>query len=130
MMRASIPALLILMYEILKTYNEQVNTEHERVLEKNKPGRKKAVLLGVLVLCLLFGVIFPVSNMVRNMKTSKGIRTTELYTYGTMGIYADRKLEEDDEVRIKEKVYNYFTYDVEKTMFYRYIARQRITDKD
>ena len=130
MMRASIPALLILMYEILKTYNEQVNTEHERVLEKNKQGRKKAVLLGVLVLCLLFGVIFPVSNMVRNMKTSKGIRTTELYTYGTMGIYADRKLEEDDEVRIKEKVYNYFTYDVEKTMFYRYIARERITDKD
>ena len=128
MMRASIPALLILMYEILKTFNEQVSPEHE--MNHKKTQSKKTVILGVLVLYLLFGAIFPVSNIVMNMKTSKGLGTTELYTYGTMGIYADRKLEENDEVRIKEKVYNYFTYDVEETLFYRFLARKGIPEKD
>lgn len=130
MMRASIPALFILMYEILKVYNGYENSDRKEFLQKAKASGKKALITGALAMFLLYGAIFPISNIVVNVGTSNGLETTQLYTWETAGVYADRSLEREKIVRIKEKVYNYFTYDVEETAFYRFIARKKITEND
>ena len=130
MMRASIPALFIIMYEILRVYNEHEGQSVEKIIKRIKSSGKNILIAGILALFLLYGAIYPISNVVSNMKTSKGLETTELYTWGTTGIYADRNLETEKIARIREKVYNYFTYDVEETVFYRFFARKNITEDD
>ena len=130
MMRASIPALFIIMYEILRVYNEHEGQSDEKIIKRIKSSGKNILIAGILALFLLYGAIYPISNVVSNMKTSKGLETTELYTWGTTGIYADRNLETEKIARIREKVYNYFTYDVEETVFYRFFARKNITKDD
>ena len=124
MMRAGIPALFIIMYEMLRVYNGHIPLEGESIAQKLKSGGKKMIVVGMLVLFLIYGAIYPLSNIMMNLGTSNGLNPTELYTWGTAGIYADRTLDEENVARIREKKYNYFTYDIEETVFYRFIARK------
>ncbi len=140
MMRASIPAFFIIMYCIIDLLNKKIHSVKLLKLKTNKQnyaeskgkyrsGLKKFLRLDslctiLLILLLIGGAICPVVNIIDVLGKSHMFQTEELRTWGTAEIYANRNL---DNSKLYDKVYNYYTYDLDNNFFYKYIARVQDT---
>lgn len=117
-MRASIPALFTLMVLILsfvlETPAENITVD-AAVTEKGSRGTRNAIL----VTLLLVGMLYPflsvresvVKNKIGEIKRSDPYMTLELFTDLT-----NPEIQDDFK-------YNYYSYDLEKDIFYQYLAR-------
>ena len=114
-MGTSIPALFMLMIYVV----DFLNKKETRLKE---PGRKHAYSYGVkyalVIAVLLIGAWYPLVELKDNVvgQTPGG---KLMDTYVTMENFTDRNSGESIDL-----IYNYFTYDMEETFFYKYIAKR------
>ena len=109
-MRCSIPALFILMYLILQFLFDG-EWKHDRL---------SIIRCTLLVSLLLFSTKWPLRWLQDQVKTDDITALSEDKSYVTMEQFTDR---DDSYIRVDRR-YNYFTYDVEQSIFLRYIARE------
>lgn len=106
-MSCSMPILFILMIMILK------------FLLKN--DLSYGFTKGILVTILCIGMIYPSFELAVNINAIKHGNTLCDGMY-SLEIYSDRT----NEARRDDNKYNYYAYDIEEQIFYKYIARQKI----
>lgn len=137
-LRASVPALIIIMCCLIKC-----------VVLGFKNAREKKVLLStvfyILLIALLYnGVSYQIQRFGERVVEEDFTKSADLYTYGSMKYFADRSYENmsDDERKTLllerypemdmtqaftvDLIYNYYSYDIEDNIFYRYLARKGI----
>lgn len=112
MMRASIPALFILMIMVLDYMFDFEWKKH------NVVGRFNYVFMICLV---VFSARFPLKFLLDQIQGDDICALAPDKSYVTMEQFTDRK---DASIRVDRK-YNYFTYDLDSSMFYRFIAERR-----
>lgn len=107
-MRTSIPALFILMILVCK-----------HIVDSNK-WRSALMIIIVLV-----GMYYPIKECVDYTKQDDIKNFIESWEYegGTMEVFANPKVDIVYEDGLK---YNYYTYDLENSIFYRYFARIKV----
>lgn len=104
-MGASIPAILLLMVFVIQAlfqYGSHVKRDSKRLM--------------VLLLLLVIGSIYPMEEMVEVIKTPVSFQGAQ---HGTLGDWAHR----DGSIGAAE-AYNYFTYDYETSLFYRFFGKR------
>lgn len=106
-MSSSIPLLFILMVMVLKFLFDSDSSF--------------AFMKGILITLLCIGMIYPSAELVLNIKDGNQEDNLTNMTY-SLEKYSDRA---NDNFR-EDNRYNYFTYDLEEQIFYKYIARKRI----
>lgn len=140
MMRASIPALFIIMYKILDFLNKTIHVSDfadqqvSDIISKFKQNRENGitkrrrvkinrnVVFSILfALFIIDGTIFPAKTIHKIACMTNIWHKPELITWGTAEKYANRDLNLD--VTMQDRVYNYFTYDLDDSTFYKYFAR-------
>ena len=112
-MCASIPDLFCLMIWVIQTLNKNENT------------KSHGLRVGIIAFCIIIGTWYPVleiSEAVKLFVSGEKRCTVEDY-YGSLEVYADRNSTEQEDL-----VYNYFTYDLEDKLFYKYLVRKKIGD--
>ncbi len=131
MMRTSIPALFLLMLYMLGAVND---------MKKRKPANMKTLADFAMVLVIVIGMIMPFLHLLERLVEDDITEPAELLSYGSLEYLATR----DDETFIRsyeeagfeykgeegiwiydDLRYNYFTYDPEESLFYKYIAREK-----
>lgn len=118
-MRASIPALFILMYLIIKFLNDNIRIN---VLKNANIPTIKKILPFLICIILITGGMYPVSDLNDSIeKVNKNLPVDET-NFGTMEKFANRNLEETP-VDVK---YNYYSYDIENNLFYKICSRQNV----
>ena len=101
------------------------------------------VMYAVMLVLVINGTSYQIQRLERKTNNEDYTVPTELYTYGTLEYFANRKLTPlTDEEREKvlrtahpegrfyggmtvDLVYNYYTYDLDDNLFYKYLARRR-----
>ncbi|MCR5767414.1 MAG: hypothetical protein K6G45_02850 [Lachnospiraceae bacterium] len=133
--RSSVPALFIIMCLLIEQITDGFNVIRE----------KKALLTIVLYIALVVlvynGTSYQYQRMGKRIIEENYTKDADLYTYGTMEYFADRSydnmtdaerksllLEKHPEFEMVQDftvdlVYNYYSYDIEENLFYKYVAR-------
>lgn len=112
-MRASIPGLFVLM---LLTVDE---LNHVLGLSFRYMKLPRCICTIGLVLILLIGFIHPTQELYDLMINDNWKEIAGECTYGTLEFCANR-MNEDMPVDLR---YNYYSYDIENQLFYKYVAR-------
>lgn len=115
-MRCSIPALFILMYLILQFL----------VGKTWRNDRLSYSRLFLLVVLMLYSTKWPLRSLQEQIRDDVVTELAKDKSYVTMEQFADRY---NSYIRVDRR-YNYFTYDVEKTLFYRYLSREMQYDTE
>ena len=105
--RASIPALFILMVYALLFLKRQYESA-------DFLNSKKAA---VCLVFLLVGAYYPFSQLSSGFAFEDYHKPGHAPNWPSMEIFANRKLKQNDDVK-----YNYYSYDLENNIFYKYIA--------
>lgn len=101
--------MFLIMFYILNYLFHETNTQLVRI-------KKYA-----LIVLLIIGVICPIQEVMYILQTNTlGKQTCDVLH--TLNVVADRH---DDTIRDDYK-YNYFSYDIQQNIFYKYIARRKI----
>lgn len=108
-MRASIPALFVLLVLIIKFINKFFDT-------LKKPCSKL-----LLIVTLLIGFYYPSRELFKAVQTDEILYLGNRTEPTTLEVYANRSIDEDADLK-----YNYFAYDIEDNLFYKYIARRKV----
>lgn len=109
-MRCSIPALFIMMYLILQYL---LGMEWRRT--------RFSQLCGLfLVIILVYSTKWPIRSLQDQIREDHVTALERDKSYVTMEQFADRN---NPEIRVDRR-YNYFTYDMEHSFFYRYISSE------
>ena len=136
--RSSVPALFIVMCLLTEFITDRFEIVRTR----------KALLTTVLYITLIAlvynGASYQFQRLGKRIVEEKYTDDADLYTYGTMEYFADRSYDnmtdEERKATLLEKhpdydmsqdftvdlVYNYYSYDIEENLFYRYLARNNI----
>lgn len=90
-------------------------------------GKEKmmGIRIGILIALLVIGAWYPVCELGQNIIQKKPGRMN-CDEYQTLAYFADR----DDEEVADDLKYNYFTYDLDQSFFYKYIARRKIMPEE
>ena len=123
-MCTSIPALFLLELFVIQFLLKETGDETAEKCEKNnirnvsKDAESRGMRKGILIVCLCIGIWYPVLELSDNiMAKTPGNMSAD--GYGTMANFSDRNNTDiQDDLK-----YNYYTYDLEKTFFYRYLAK-------
>ena len=123
-MCTSIPALFLLEVFVIRFLtdgtvhegisNSGIQKEREDIRNENIGIRK-----GILIVCLCIGAWYPILELSDNiMAKQSGNMSAD--GFGTMAYFADRENEDiQDDLK-----YNYYTYDLEHSVFYQYLAKK------
>ncbi len=107
-MRASIPALFIILILVIKFISKFFGTS------------KKVFSKLLLIVILLIGFNYPKQELFDAIEADEllylGYRTSPT----TLEAYANRSLDINNDLK-----YNYYAYDIEDNLFYKYIARRK-----
>ena len=116
-MRSSIPGLFVLMILILRFINKYMaggdNTAADSVFL-----RVSKLIVIVFIITGLFYPFLEFSDVVRDNDSSE---LGSGYEWATLEEYADRDLSENDDLK-----YNYYAYDIESNLFYKFVARKKL----
>lgn len=111
-MSGSIPSLFMLMVWVLQ------------LLLKPGENTMLGIRKGIVIVILVIGCWYPAKELKDNI-----VANTEgsdlLDSYNSMKWYTDRSASDISE----DLMYNYYTYDMEDTIFYKYIARDKLEDR-
>ncbi|MBQ9895637.1 MAG: hypothetical protein IJM38_09680 [Ruminococcus sp.] len=138
MMRASIPALFLFMYYIMEIFNRYINIpqsdpsvkgkklskeEQKLQLKKDMQDIKKKLLkvpvqVYILIVFVLIGAHYPHRCFTRIMLADNISECGKLRSWGSAEKYANRGIKDK-----QDQVYNYFSYDIDDNLFYKYISR-------
>lgn len=121
-MRCSIPALFILMFYVIQFLNKYLKV---KIFDDVSGGTLKIKLsvLGLLVL-MFFGSIYPTLEFYNSIITNNILRLGNTISYGTLEKFANRTADTVNEAL----TYNYYSYDIENNLFYKYIARIKLSE--
>lgn len=108
-MRCSIPALFIIFILVVQFLNGH--------LKRNERDPFKTI---VLMIFILIGLISPLQELSDIIAADSLTRRGSVMT-GSMESYANRALSQQQE----DYVYNYYSYDIENNIFYRFIAQRK-----
>ena len=145
MLRASIPAFFIIMYCIMDFLNKKIHNissfklsaklktkqincdkyKGKTSFNLKKMLKSENICTVFLILLLIIGAICPILNIVDVLGQSPMFQTTKLKTWGTAETFANR---DTDNTKNYDKIYNYYTYDLDNSLFHKYIARVQDTD--
>lgn len=114
MMRASIPALFVLMIMVV---------DYIFGIEWKKCNAFSRSMYVVLICLVVFSARFPLKFLLSQIHGDNICALAPDKSYVTMEQFTDRM---DASIRVDRK-YNYFTYDLESSIFYNYIAERRCT---
>lgn len=115
-MRTSIPALFILMVYVSSSIIQSFNNFNLNL--KNKLISISLIILVLIGMYQSFVVDFYSCNVVKEDYTKLG----EYASWGTLENDANRDVKDEMSYSV---VYNYFAYDIDDNIFYKYIARNK-----
>jgi len=121
-MRCSIPGLFILMYYIVVFLNTYLTKDF---IKKNKLYFLKQTSVIMVCLLLLIGGYYPWLEFKDSIMSENIFTLGKEITFGTMETCANRSLEDKAKNNF-DLIYNYYSYDIESNLFYKYIARKKI----
>lgn len=113
-MRASISALFVLMVYILEYANSYLQGD-----SLNLPVTRKIAEMVVMML-LFSGMYYPFQEMSSSVQMEDFERLGIETDWDSLETYANRNLEVDDDIK-----YNYYSYDIEENIFYKFVARTK-----
>ena len=144
MMRASVPAFFIMMYSIIDLFNKKlkiprkpknnIKTTEKNSSETNTNNRRKkesipaffrhfintdTICIAIIIFFFIGGANFPIKNMINNIKHTHIPAPSEIITWNSAETYANRSIK----ISSIDVLYNYYTYDIDDSFFYKYIAR-------
>ena len=108
---------------------------------------KHIVVTIVMIGIVINASLYQINRFADRIVEEDFSKVADWYSYGSMQHFANRefaKLENEEREKIAKEyddmtyennnfdedlVYNYFSYDIEDNLFYKYIARTKITDK-
>ena len=108
-MCVSIPALFILMTYVIQFLFQKMN--------KEETGIKK----GIIIVVLIIGAWYPLCEIRENI-VAKQNGNMSADDYGTMSYFTDR----NDPNITDDLKYNYYTYELENSIFYKVFAKNKI----
>lgn len=112
-MRTSIPSLFVLMILIIKYFNDNL------FIEKNK-----SICAFATFLLIMIGAIYPSLQLIASIKLEKFSEIGNILKLDTLEVYANRGANVDVDLK-----YNYYAYDIENNLFYKYLARKNMESK-
>lgn len=128
MARMSAPLLFLMMLYVISFLNEYVvdmfdrkNDFHAIVEKMFRKDRVKLVSSFVLLFFVFFGFICSFFVEVFKSDIHLNISNDEILIWEHTEDYANR----DSEIALPDEKYNYYSYDVDETVFYKYIAREQ-----
>lgn len=108
----TVPMFLLMMYIMDFIFNS----------EKTKQYYKSK---GVLIVLLIIGVNYPLSELKEVVENDIISKKQEDFSLGyTMESYANRGINVPMDLK-----YNYYSYDIQDNIFYKYIAREKLTSE-
>ncbi len=139
MMRGSIPATFILMYDIADFLNQKIVTK----VPESAPDTAKKIPFSERIrsfhidvsasatAIVLVGLLFVSGQISRNqlfdsIDKDDPKALADLSTWGSAENYANRSIQGVEE----DRLYNYYTYDIEENFFYRFVARVQDVPRD
>lgn len=110
-MRASIPALFILFIAC--------SSHLIKVFESGQEKCEWRTIILIITLCI--GMVYPIEELSEVIKSDNLLAQDSAMEWPTLEIYASRY---NEEVPVDVR-YNYYTYDYEDSIFYKYVARTK-----
>ncbi|MCI9079550.1 MAG: hypothetical protein HFH68_11630 [Lachnospiraceae bacterium] len=106
----TVPMFLLMMYIIDFIFNSEKIKKHYRTR------------IGWLIVLLITGMVYPLSELKEVVEDDIIIKKQEDFNLGyTMETYANRELDVSLDLK-----YNYYSYDIQSNVFYKYIARKKL----
>lgn len=118
MMRASIPALFILMYLIVKFLNNYIRID---VFKNTNIPIVKKILPFLVCIILIIGGSYPFSDLNDSIEEANQNLPVKETNFGTMEIFANRNRKDIP----PDVQYNYYSYDIENNLFYKIVSRKK-----
>lgn len=111
-MRASIPALFILMLFVIRFFNDAI--------EKQDMNRLCSATSMAVIVLVLIGLFYSFGEFHGIVASENYYQLGENPPWDSMEAFADRNIRGVDSLK-----YNYYAYDLNENYFYRYIARKK-----
>lgn len=124
-MRCSIPALFILFYYVIRFLNFHIDAGLFKENVRGRQRRQIAVFSLLILLCV--GLTYPHWEFVDSIMTDNILELGEDLNFGTMEGFASRTLPEEITPDFR---YNYYSYDIESNLFYKYAARSGLDNRE
>ena len=143
MMRTSIPALFVMMYNIIDLFNKKLKIPFKikRMIKSTSKNSSKKIFkttffknfintdslcIAIIMIFLIGGAAKPIINMFINITHTHIPVSSKILTWNSAETYANRSIKTDS----LDILYNYYTYDIDDNFFYKYIARVQDTVPD
>ncbi len=111
-MRTSIPALFVLMIYLLLLIKEQCNKGLDALLTSRK--------VALCLILILIGAYYPFSEFSSCVRSEDYSKLGHGNEWASLEAFANRKANVPNDFK-----YNYYSYDLEDNIFYKYIAPAR-----